>query len=147
MFTFEDACEESMKQRKQMKIKNGKLCYISVSNAPRKAGWLIPLWHPSSVTRPIELHMHADEIFTVGRDVECSFTFDDKMFKEEENLEYNKASRVHFSLFLNDGKLMLKNNSMNGTFVNGLPEDEKCLCSGDEISVLHKDYVIFRWEE
>ena len=148
MFTFEDACEESMKQRRQRKIDNGNLFYSSVSSLPRKAvGWFIPLWQTSSSTGPIKLQLYVDEIFTVGRDVDCSFTFGEKMFKDEENLEYNKASRVHFSLSLDDGHLILTNNSMNGTFVNGVSVENKCLCSGDKISILHKDLEIFRWEE
>jgi pSer/pThr/pTyr-binding forkhead associated (FHA) protein len=68
------------------------------------------------------------------------------MFKQEENLQYNKVSRVHFSISRNNGNLILKNNSMNGTFVNGILVDKIGLLPGDVVSVLQNDFEIFRFE-
>ena len=66
------------------------------------------------------------------------------MFENEEALHYNKTSRIHFSINLENGNLTLKNNSMNGTFVNSDIVDKKTIYIGDIISVLKNDFEMFK---
>ena len=69
------------------------------------------------------------------------------MFFEEENLNNNKTYRKHLSIILENGKLTVLNNSLNGTFVNGAVIEKKSIIVGDRIPGLRHDFEIFQLKE
>ena len=46
-----------------------------------------------------------------------------------------KVSRTHFSMYLENGILMLSNNSQNGTYINGFAVEKQVIFPGDIISM------------
>ena len=145
MSTFATACAKSLQKKKVYKEETGQLFYDKV-NEPKLSRqslthWLMPLRAP---TPHLKLDFSESTIFTIGRDTNCSYIFNEKMFENEEALHYNKTSRIHFSINLENGNLTLKNNSMNGTFVNGDIVDKKTIYIGDIISVLKNDFEMFK---
>ena len=61
-------------------------------------------------------------------------------------LKLKKVSRIHFSMYLEDGQLILKNNSLNGTYINGLAVEKQVIFPGDILSVLQDDFCIYKFQ-
>ena len=57
-----------------------------------------------------------------------------------------QVSRVHFSLHAENGLIILTNNSLNGTFINGFVADKKPIFPGDIVSILQEDFQLFKLE-
>ena len=63
-----------------------------------------------------------DDVVSMGRDAACLIQLDDKMFADsrDENIQYVKLSRVHFTVTRDKHGITLVDKSMNGTYVNKL---------------------------
>ena len=85
----------------------------------------------------------------MGRETSCNLVLEDFMFpgpEDDENLQWNKTSRVQFEIIIENETPHMIDRSMNGTFVNGIRLSKdvfKQLCHGDVISILQLDLELF----
>ena len=106
---------------------------------------MVPTKIHSPAFPPVKVELQGDECFTVGRGLNNSLSLPDSMFENEENRQYNKASREHFKIHVECGKLFLTNTSANRTFVNRIKVEKIFLTHGDIISLMEKDFEMFHF--
>ena len=88
--------------------------------------------------------MKAEELFTVGRDINCNLTFEEWMIPSDLGLNYEQTSRVHFVIYRKNDKTRIQSKSGNGTFVNGeklCKNDDRILKNGARIGVLREEFI------
>jgi len=116
-------------------------------------GWLITLTPPVlSSTRPATdtpvLVPVKGETMKVGRDPSCNLTLEETLFtgSTDEDLQLGKVSRVQFELKRVGSSVALVDQSMNGTYVNGLKVGkgkQHSLDQGDIVAILQVDFEVF----
>ena len=117
-------------------------------------GWLVPLTPPVlSSARPATvspvLVPVKGETMKVGRDHDSSdLTVDDSLFtgSNDKYLQCSQVSRVHFELKRVGSSVALIDQSMNGTYVNGIKVGkgkQQSLDQGDVVAILQRDFDVF----
>lgn len=113
-------------------------------------GWLVPA-HPSCPQMAVKpLSLVNGEVFSAGRESNCSLVFQDWMFRGDTTYRVDQMSRLHFEIFRQDEKTFIVNKSGNGTFVQGMKivkNVPKILKHGDAIAVLCQDIELFWYLE
>ena len=86
-----------------------------------------------------------DDVVSMGRDAACLIQLDDKMFADsrDENIQYVKLSRVHFTVTRDKHGITLVDKSMNGTYVNKLLVGSVPLCAELRNSAISKKCTEF----
>ena len=117
-------------------------------------GWLVPLTPPVlSSARPATvspvLVPVKGETMKVGRDHDSSdLTVDDSLFtgSNDKYLQCSQVSRVHYELKRVGSSVALIDQSMNGTYVNGIKVGkgkQQRLDQGDVVAILQRDFDVF----
>ena len=92
----------------------------------------------------MKIELCDSDIYTIGRGSHCDYQLDQIMFKDvEENMKYDKTSRIHIQISQENGKMVLHDKSENGTYANGVKVEKKYLNTGDKIAVIRADFNIF----
>ena len=88
---------------------------------------------------------------TVGRDQACGLVIQPNIFPfYDENIQFNKISRVHFEIRRKNGVAFIMNKSMNGTFGNRTPLDKDRLYelrNTDKIAIISPALPLFLFLE
>ena len=88
---------------------------------------------------------------TVGRDQTCGLVLQPNIFPfYDENIQFNKISRVHFEIRRKNGVAYIMNKSMNGTFGNRTPLDKDRLYelrNTDKIAIISPALPLFAFLE
>ena len=90
-------------------------------------------------------------LVSVGREQTCGLVFQPHMIPaSNENIQFNKISRVHFEIRRKNGVAYIRNKSMNGTFGNRTPLDKDRLYelrNTDKIAIISPDLPLFTFLE
>ena len=119
-------------------------CSPSIEDGPW--GWLLSIskHQLSPVLTPVK-----GEIMKVGRGPSCcDLVLNEIVFmgSTDEDLQLGKVSRVQFQLQRSGNNVVIEDNSMNGTYVNGLKlgkGGQHSLDQEDTISILQMDFEVF----
>ena len=119
-------------------------CNPSIEDGPW--GWLLSIskHQLSPVLTPVK-----GEIMKVGRGPSCcDLVLNEIVFtgSTDEDLQLGKVSRVQFQLQRSGNNVVIEDNSMNGTYVNGLKlgkGGQHSLDQEDTISILQMDFEVF----
>ena len=88
---------------------------------------------------------------TVGRDQACGLVIQPNIFPfYDENIQFNKISRVHFEIRRKNGVAYIMNKSMNGTFGNRTALDKDRLYelrNTDKIAIISPELPLFTFLE
>ena len=118
---------------------------LEMSGVSRPWGWLLPVQDTQPETPPVSLQ---ESLITVGRDISlCSLVLEDFMFQSVSKIFHSgHVSKVHFEICRRGGIFLIKNRSLNGTYVNGteLTKDRVYeLRHKDQIGVLDPSFHLF----
>jgi len=120
------------------------------SNLPgpgKTTGWIVPERPSLRRIACREIQILGDERFTVGREHTCNLVLEEFMFdSDDDNLQWNKTSRVQFEIICEAERLFILDKSMNGSFLNGerlRGGVAKRLNHGDTISILQQHFELF----
>ena len=141
------ACKESLKQCELTKENNAICCFKSIiveTSSRVVEGWLTPIGTTCKSNLPVKIELSENEQYSIGRALQCDFNLDQSMLDdEEEHLSYDNISRLHMIILQEEGKFVLYDKSENGTFINGVKVQRKCLSDGDRIAVVNEELEIF----